>query len=352
MGYRSAVLLRSALSWLVLGWTLTLVISCKPVTLGSGQASASPSPATTQTPPLPPRRETIWKDFDSQRSLASAQTILSYGNRIAASDALDKVRAYLKNDLVSAGWEVTDQQFSEQAAGGQVIHFSSLLGRFAKVPPAKPSYLLAAHFDSPNLGLTVDPGATDGAANTAVLLEIARTLSLDPRLAAHVQVLFLDGHMPFHQISPSDGLFGSRFYTQILKINQTTDATNAVVVLEHLGGYGSPLGFAPNSDPALIERFRSAAQALKIDLEAGKRPFLLDHVPFQNAGIAAIALLDPDAAYLHTADDDASRLSRDAFAQAGQLVLYFLSEQDTPPASTPGETILSDKGPPRTRGKN
>ena len=352
MGSRSAVLLRLALPCLMVGWVMTLLISCKPVTLGSGQASPAPSPAATQTPPLPPRRVTIWKDFNSQRSLESAQTILSYGNRIAASDSLDKVRVYLKQELTAVGWEVTEQQFSEQATGGQEIHFCSLIARLAKVPVAKPLYLVAAHFDSPNLGLSVDPGATDGAANTAVLLEIARTLSLDPGLASHVQVLFLDGHMPFHQITPTDGLFGSRFYTQMLKINPNAETTSAAIVLEHLGGYGSTLGFAPNSDSALIEHFRAAAQTLKIDLEAAKRPLLLDHVPFQIAGIAAIALLDPDAAYLHTADDNGSQLSREALNQAGQLVLYFLSEQNNPQAPSPSETTLSDKGSQRAKGKN
>ena len=265
MASRSAVILRRLLFSLPFGFTLILAISCKPVSLGSGEPSAN-QPSATPTPPLPPRRPTVWKDFDGDRSLASAQAILGYGNRIAGSEALDKVRTYLKNELAAASWETTEQPFSEQAPGGQELRFSSLIAHYARVPLAKPFYLVAAHFDSLNLGLTVDPGATDGAANTAVLLEIARTLSLDPRLAAHVELLFLDGHMPFHQIGPSDGLFGSRFYAQMLQFNRNTDATAAAVILEHLGGSGSPIGFAPNADSALIERFRSAAQALKIDL--------------------------------------------------------------------------------------
>jgi glutaminyl-peptide cyclotransferase len=351
MASRSAVILRRLLFSLPLGFALILAISCKPVSLGSGEPSAN-QPSATPTPPLPPRRPTIWKDFDGNRSLASAQAILGYGNRIAGSEALDKVRTYLKNELATAGWETTEQPFSEQAPGGQELRFSSLIAHYARVPLTNPFYLVAAHFDSLNLGLAVDPGATDGGANTAVLLEIARTLSLDPRLAAHVELLFLDGHMPFHQISPSDGLFGSRFYAQMLQFNRNTDATAAAVILEHLGGSGSPIGFAPNADSALIERFRTAAQALKIDLQPGKRPLLLDHVPFENSGIPAIALLDPDAPYLNTADDNASRLNRDALAQAGQLVLYFLSEQTISSTPTPTQTALSEQALKQTKGKN
>jgi glutaminyl-peptide cyclotransferase len=336
---------------LLLGLTLTLAISCKPVSQGSGQPSANQSPGKP-TPPLPPRRQAIWKDFDGERSLTGAQAILALGNRIAGSDALDKVRGYLKSNLVTAGWEVTEQPFTEQAPGGQEIRFSSLIAHYERVPLSKPVYLVAAHFDSLNLGLAVDPGATDGAANTAVLLEVARTLSLDPRLAAHVELVFLDGHMPFHQITPNDGLFGSRFYTQMLQINGNADAANAAVVLEHLGGAGLPLGYPPNSDAGLIEQFRSAAQSLKFSLESGKRPLLLDHVPFQNAGTPAIALLDLDTPFLNSADDDAAHLDRDALAQAGQLVLYFLSEQNISPAPAPTQTALSEQALRRTKGKN
>jgi Zn-dependent M28 family amino/carboxypeptidase len=277
---------------------------------------------------------------------------LGFGNRIAGSEALDKVRVYLKSNLVTAGWEVTEQPFTEQAPGGQEIRFSSLISRYQRVPLVKPFYLVAAHFDSLNLGFAVDPGATDGAANTAVLLEIAHALSLDPRLAAHVELLFLDGHMPFHQISPNDGLFGSRFYTQLSQFNRNTDAASAAVVLEHLGGSGSPLGYAPNSDAGLVDQFRASAQSLKINLETGKRPLLLDHVPFQNTGTPAIALLDLDASYLNTADDDTTRLNRDALGQAGELVLYFLSEQNISPAPAPTQTALSEQALRRTKGKN
>jgi Peptidase family M28 len=351
MASRCAVIRRFFLSSLLLGFALTLAISCKPVSQGSGESSAN-QPTASPTPPLPPRRPSIWKDFDSDRSLASAQAILGYGNRIAGSEALDKVRIYLKNELLAAGWEATEQHFTEQAPGGQEMRFTSLIVHYTRAPLAKPFYLLAAHFDSLNLGLAVDPGATDGAANTAVLLEIARTLSLDPRLAARIELVFLDGHMPFHQITPNDGLFGSRFYAQMLQFSRTTDASAGAVVLEHLGGSGSQLGFAPNGDATLIGQFRSAAQALKIDLQAGKRPLLLDHVPFENSGIPAIALLDPEAPYLNSADDNANRLSRDALAQAGQLVLYFLSEQTISAAPSPTQTALSEQAPQPTKGKN
>src|SRR6201982_4077829 len=107
MASRSAVPFWSLLSPLLLGLTLTLLISCKPASWVSGESSANQS-HETPPPPLPPRRQAIWKDFDSERSLSAAQAILGFGNRIAGRTALDPVRGYLKSNLVAAGWEVTE----------------------------------------------------------------------------------------------------------------------------------------------------------------------------------------------------------------------------------------------------
>src|SRR5260370_8445233 len=93
------------------------------------------------------------------------------------------------------------------------------------------------------------------------------------------------------------------------QFNRNTDAAAGAVVLEHLGGSGSPLGYAPNGDATLIDRFRSAAQALKIDLQAGKRPLLIDHVPFENSRIPPLPSLAPDPPHFNSADYNPSRLS-------------------------------------------
>jgi hypothetical protein len=55
---------------------------------------------------------------------------------------------------------------------------------------------------------------------------------------------------------------------------------------------------------------------------------------------------------LNTADDDATRLNRDALGQTGELVLYFLSEQNISPAPAPTQTALSEQALRRTKGKN
>jgi hypothetical protein len=54
---------------------------------------------------------------------------------------------------------------------------------------------------------------------------------------------------------------------------------------------------------------------------------LADHVPFAQAGIPSITLLDADAPFLETADDTVDRLSGDSLAKTGFLILYYLATE-------------------------
>ena len=319
-------------STLLLAVIILFLCSCekKPETEKSNQSpGAGQTPPSSPTPPLPPHRKAIWNDFNAERALDTARAILRFGQRISGTEPLNQLRPYIIEELKRSGWQAEEQRFSEQSPAGRQIEFCSLIAHSARLPVITPRLIVVAHLDTVDLGTASDVGATDGAANTAILIEIARTLAIDPRLASHIELLFLDGHMPFHQLGPNDGLFGSRFYTQALRINQHTKDVRAAISLENLGERNATLAYPPNSDSGLIDQFRSAAQALDIKLEPGSRPLLLDHVPFQEAGIPALALFDANSPILNTADDTGDHLGSEALAQAGYLVLYMLSKQIT-----------------------
>jgi glutaminyl-peptide cyclotransferase len=312
--------------------TIYFLCSCqkKSETEESNQSpTAGQTPQASATPPLPPRRNAIWKDFNGERALDTAKSILRFGQRISGTEPLNQLRSYISEELKRSGWQAEEQRFTEQTPSGRQIEFCSLVAHSGRLPVITPRLIVVAHLDTIDLGIASDLGATDGAANTAILIEIARTLAIDPRLAAHIELLFLDGHMPFRQIGPQDGLFGSRFYTQALRINQHTMDVHAAISLENLGERTATLAYPPNSDSGLIEQFRTAAEELGVKLEAGTRPLLLDHVPFREAGIPAIALFDANSPILNTADDTGDHLGSEALAKAGYLVLYILSKQIT-----------------------
>ena len=302
----------------------------KPEAEESNQSpGAGQTPPALPTPPLPPRRSAIWKDFNGERALDTAKTILRFGQRISGTEPLNQLRPYIIGELKRSGWQSEEQRFTEQTPTGRQVEFCSLVAHSGRLPVIAPRLIVIAHFDTLDLGIANDLGATDGAANTAILIEIGRTLAVDPRLASHIELLFLDGHMPFRQIGSHDGLFGSRFYTQALRINQRTKDVSAAISLENLGERNATLAYPPNSDSGLIEQFRSGAEAIGVKLEPGTRPLLLDHVPFQETGIPAIALFDANSPILNTADDTGDHLGSEALAKAGYLVLYTLSKQVT-----------------------
>ena len=294
--------------------------------------ASTPSPAVSipATPVPVARRAPIWKEFNGQLAFADASKFVGFGPRPSGSEALDRERAGIATRLDAAGWQVSTAAFTDQAPDGTPVDFRSLGARFKQGQPAKRRFLLVAHFDTERSKVMRTSGATDGAAGPAILLEIARVLTAYPQAASQVELLFLDGNHPFRQGTADDGLFGSRFAAQMLQLHRCSGEIRAVIDLENLGGKDSHLYYPPNSDPDLAEMFQRSAGVLSIPLATANRPVLGDQVPFQHADIPAIALLDAESPYLHTADDNLDRVDPASLAKVGQLVLYVLSEEIFP----------------------
>jgi peptidase M28-like protein len=326
------VRLALAALWLI---TQSFVVS-------SLEASEALSSAAAQKPPsvfdqantLAPTAtatlsENIWANFDGHQALAEAKTLADFGPRPSGSDANKQVRQHLVERLNHFGWQTSEQRLTEHTPDGREIEFCNLIARFSRAPASAQRIVIGAHFDTPPSQEFRDPGASDGGANTAVLLELARTLALDPPLAGNIELLFLDGDAPFRELNLSDGLFGSRFYAQMLRINQHAGDIRAAILLDNVGG--ATLNYLPNSDPALAAALRKAATVIGVKLEPANRSLLADHVPFAQAGIPSIALRDADSPFLNTADDTPDRLDGDSLTKTGNLILYFAAtEKKTP----------------------
>jgi glutaminyl-peptide cyclotransferase len=313
-------------------WLLSLffmVPSCKPGDTAAPTGSpphAEANQLRASTPSgTPGRSEKIWTDFDGSRVLAEAKTISDFGPRPSGSDASKKVRQHLTDLLKSLGWQTTEQRLTEQAPDGREVEFCNLIARFSNSPASPQRIIIGAHFDTSASQEYRDAGASDGAANTAVLIELARTLAQDPQLAGNVELLFLDGSAPFREVTLNDGLFGSRFYTQMLRINQHIGDIRAAILLNNVGG--ATLNYLPNSDPNLVGTLKNAATALGIKLESANRSLLADHIPFAQAGIRSVTLLDVNSPFLNTADDTADRLDGGSLTKTGSLILYFAATE-------------------------
>lgn len=272
-------------------------------------------------------RESLWNNFDGNKALAEAKALAAFGPRPSGSQANMQVRAHLVERLKQFGWQTAEQRFTDRSPDGKPVEFCNLIARFSEPPFSSRRVLIGAHFDTMPTQEFRAIGATDGAANCAILVELARVLATDPALASQVELLFLDGDAPFRELNLSDGLFGSRFYVQMLRIRERTEDVRAAILLRNTGD--GVLNYAPNGDKAIIEQLIMAARMAGLNLEPDNRLLLGDQMPFLQAGIPSVALLDANSPVLNTADDTTERLNIDSLAKTGKTVLYFVATTPT-----------------------
>ena len=281
-----------------------------------------------QNPPkTSPYREKIWNDFDGSKALAEAHALAGYGPRPSGSEANVQARSHLIQRLEQLGWQTSEQRFTDHSPDGKPVEFCNLIARFSGLPASSKHVLIGAHFDTMPTKEFNAIGATDGAANSAILLELARVLASDPALAGQSALLFLDGDAPFRALNLSDGLFGSRFYVQMLRLHDRAEDVRAAILLRNTGS--GALDFAPNGDQAVIDLLKTAAHIAGFNLEPANRLLLADQMPFLQAGIPSVALLEADSLILNTADDTLERLSIDSLAKTGKMILYFVATTAT-----------------------
>jgi hypothetical protein len=276
-----------------------------------------------QNPPESPRRERIWNDFDGSKALAEAKALAAFGPRPSGAEANTQARAHLTERLKQLGWQVAEQRFTDHSPDGNAIEFCNLIARFSASPVLPKRVLVGAHFDTTPTREFKAIGATDGAANSAILIELARIISSDPPLAGQIELLFLDGDAPFRELNLNDGLFGSRFYVQMLRIHGHAEDVRAAILLRNTGS--GALNYAPNGDKTVIDQLKASAHAVGFDLEPANRLLLADQMPFLQAGIPSVALLEANSLFLNTADDTTERLSIDSLAKTGKMILYFVA---------------------------
>ena len=272
-------------------------------------------------------RESLGNNFDGSKALAEAKALAAFGPRPSGSQANIQVRAHLVERLKQFGWQTAEQRFTDRSPDGKPVEFCNLIARFSEPPFSSRRVLIGAHFDTMPTQEFRAIGATDGAANCAILVELARVLATDPALASQVELLFLDGDAPFRELNLSDGLFGSRFYVQMLRIRERTEDVRAAILLRNTGD--GVLNYAPNGDKAIIEQLIMAARMAGLNLEPDNRLLLGDQMPFLQAGIPSVALLDANSPVLNTADDTTERLNIDSLAKTGKTVLYFVATTPT-----------------------
>lgn len=255
--------------------------------------------------------------FDAARAWRLVELQVNVGQRPAGSPQLRRLARRLRSLLPGGRFE---------AIPGE----PRLRNVVGTLPGRRPGVVLGAHYDT-----LVKPrgfvGANNGAAGTAVTIEVARALRrMDaPAGAREIRFILFDGEEPPGGLPEesfdfySEGLRGSRAY-----IAAHPGRTGEMILLDYVGGRGLRLPREATSTESLWRELFGAADAAGVEgvfsEEAG--PAIVDdHTPFLRAGVPAIDLIDWSYPG-HSLADGLDRLSPRSLDAVGETVVQLISE--------------------------
>lgn len=238
------------------------------------------------------RRGTQLGEAAYQQTLA----ILDHGPRPPGSAALKAVRDQLAANLRSAGWVTQGQAFDRATPAGNVS-FENLRARFP-TGTADPwtqavKGILCAHIDSKTFADQHFVGADDAASACAAIVEIARFLArTQPAKARDLELVFFDGEESLgDNITPTDGLYGSRHYANFWRKQPAKPRFG--ILLDMIGHNNLTIRLSSDTPADLKERVFAAAKAEGEDRHFGMAPGPItdDHVPLNFAGIPTVDVI-------------------------------------------------------------
>jgi len=272
------------------------------------------------------RSAPLWENFSGEKAFAHVQHLVDLGPRPAGSEALEKSRLYIIEQLKSAGWTVARSEFSDQTPSGKVT-FVNLIARFGTGEKKEAAqFLLCSHYDTKTFDTIRFVGANDGGSSTGLLIEMARVLALSPPLAAKIELLFFDGEEAFENFTATDGLYGSRHFAQELHDSGKAKSVRGGILFDMIGDKSLDVTLPSDSPAALTRNIFAAADAL------GQRAYFTyldrgmtdDHTPLNEIGIPVIDLIDFDFPPWHTAADTLDKISAESLEIVGRVALYDL----------------------------
>jgi hypothetical protein len=253
------------------------------------------------------------RSFDGERAYQYALDQCEIGPRPPGTEAGWATGDYIITQLEASGWQVDTEEFEYRG-----VRLRNIVGKLGEGPVV----ILGAHYDTRPVAdrdreHANQPiiGGNDGASGVAVLLELADVLAPE-ELEHAVWLAFFDGEdsgnlqgWPFS--------VGSSYMAEHLAVEPAY-----VIVVDMVGDTKQELYYEVNSDGALRERLWAIAAELgyqEFIPEVG-RSIVDDHVPFVNAGIPAVDIIDIDYPYWHTVEDTCDKVSPESLERVGRVL--------------------------------
>ena len=272
------------------------------------------------------------KGFDANLAYAHVRKLVSFGPRPPGSQALAQAQTYITNQLRSLGLKVEHQDFLASTPNGRI----GMKNIIARVPGfGNQIIVLGSHYDTKLFPNFLFVGANDGGSSTGLLLELARVISRTKRKES-VWLVFFDGEEAQQEWTEQDSLYGSRYFVQSMKSQGLQQTIRAMVLMDMIGDKDLILEKDQSSTPWLVDLVWKAARDWGYGSHLGSSPRAMtdDHIPFIEAGIPAVDLIDFDYGffnhYWHSAGDTIDKISPQSLKIVGDIVLRVLDKLSPP----------------------
>lgn len=262
---------------------------------------------------------------------------MAFGPRAPGTPGHDSCFAFLVATLKECAPVVeTDTFFYSPPELGKEVRLMNVLARFA--PREKKRILLGAHWDTrpwadrdPDPARRRDPilGANDGGSGVAVLLEVARVLQKRTP-GVGVDIALFDGEDLGTDLNPNGYFRGSN---QFVAWRSLEAPPLFVIVIDMVGRKGSEFWWEGHSHERasnIVDLVWTRAKSLRLQAfkNGVKHTIFDDHIPFLNAGIPAVNIIDFDFPEWHTHADVPAILDPGTLEAVGRVLVSLVTDTD------------------------
>ncbi len=203
----------------------------------------------------------------------------------------------------------------------------------ATIPGNDKRYLIiACHYDAKKLIFTDSfAAANDGASGVGTLLAVIKAVASAPEKTRYsLRFVFFDGEECLFQYGENDGLHGSRYYADKLIKTGEIEKCRAMILADMIGDRDLNIALPKDSDPDLTKLCLQSAEKLGYASHFSFPGQIMydDHVPFRDAGVPAIDLIDfnygTNNTFWHTREDSMDKISEESLRITGSVLLQMI----------------------------
>jgi Zn-dependent M28 family amino/carboxypeptidase len=272
--------------------------------------------------------------FNGGRAFHDLQRLVAFGPRPPGSRALEDSRQWIVAELHRAGCTVRQDRFVASTPAGNI----PMVNLIAEIPGKEVDkiVMIAGHYDTKLENNFRFVGANDGGSSAAFLLELARELRPTQHKLTY-WLVFFDGEEAIQTWSDTDSLYGSRHLAAKLTQEGELSRIQAMILVDMIADAHLDIRRDQASTRWLNKLIFQEAEKLGYSKYFLKQTIVMDddHIPFVNAGVSAVDLIDfdygPENSYWHTAKDTPIHCSPSSLTIVGRVVRATLDKLENFP---------------------